>query len=148
MSILKDKFITNRTEKENINKKIKETHVQPTEQEQNTAQDIIRKVSEQYAEELISKDISDISNQIAATVREYCNQLDLTYEEQKRIENMIDFPGEYTADDFRSALDLCFKRSTEAEAFIRSLHDYTLRLKGVWHRWLGALRPAAIVRKP
>ena len=45
MSILKDKFITNRTEKENINKKIKETHVQPTEQEQNTAQDIIRKVS-------------------------------------------------------------------------------------------------------
>ena len=40
MSILKDKFITNRTEKENINKKIKETHVQPTEQEQNTAQDI------------------------------------------------------------------------------------------------------------
>ncbi len=60
--------------------------MQPTEQEQNTAQDIIRKVSEQYAEELISKDISDISNQIAATVREYCNQLDLTYEEQKRIE--------------------------------------------------------------
>ena len=89
MSILKDKFITNRTEKENINKKIKETHVQPTEQEQNTAQDIIRKVSEQYAEELISKDISDISNQIAATVREYCNQLDLTYEEQKRIEKTV-----------------------------------------------------------
>ena len=89
MSILKDKFITNRTEKENINKKIKETHVQPTEQEQNTAQDIIRKVSEQYAEELISKDISDISNQIASTVREYCNQLDLTYEEQKRIEKTV-----------------------------------------------------------
>lgn len=69
-----------------------------------------------------------------------------TEEERKRIENMIDFPGEYTADDFRSALDLCFKRSTEAEAFIRSLHDYTLRLKGVWHRWLGALRPT-VVRK-
>ena len=89
MSLLKDKFITNRSEKANIEKKIEETHVQPTEQEQDKAQDIIRKVSEQYAEELISKDISDISEQIADTVREYCNQLDLTYEEQKRIEKTV-----------------------------------------------------------
>lgn len=70
-----------------------------------------------------------------------------TEEERERIENMIDFPCEYTADDFRSALDLCFKRSTEAEAFIRGFHDYFLRMKGIWKRWLPIVRKSFVVSK-
>lgn len=71
----------------------------------------------------------------------------LTPEERQRIENMLDYPGEYTVDEFRSALDLTLERCTKAEAFIRSFHDYFLRMKGIWKRWLPIVGKSFVVSK-
>lgn len=70
-----------------------------------------------------------------------------TKEERTKITNMIDHPSEYTDADFRAALDLMLQRSTEAEAFTRNLYLYFLRMKGVWSRWLPALKPSFKVAK-
>ena len=68
-------------------------------------------------------------------------------EERKRIENMLDYPSEYTSEEFRMALDHVLERCTKAEAFIRGFHDYFLRMKGIWKRWLPIVRKSFVVSK-
>ena len=71
----------------------------------------------------------------------------LTAEERKRIENMLDYPSEYTSEEFRMALDHVLERCTKAEAFNRGFHDYFLRMKGIWKRWLPIVRKSFVVSK-
>lgn len=89
MSLLKDKLRTDATIKNAITEKVESEYIKPTEQEQKTAADVIRTISEQFADELIEKDIDDVQDDIVKAVQDQCQNLDLSFEEQKRIEKTV-----------------------------------------------------------
>ena len=53
------------------------------------ANDVIRIISEKYAEKLKNHSIQDIEDELIEAIRKECEGLDLTYEEQKRIEKTV-----------------------------------------------------------
>lgn len=61
-------------------------------------------------------------------------------EEMSRIQNMIDYPAEYTQDDFRLVLRETLEHLTKAEAFSTNLYRHIQFLKRIWLRWLRAIR--------
>lgn len=89
MSLLKDKIHHDISEKETIARKVQAEHFMPTESEQERTREIIRLISEQFSNELIEKDIDDIRVEIAEAVRNACSKLEVSYEEQKRIEKSV-----------------------------------------------------------
>lgn len=89
MPILKDKIRTNTSIKNAISEKVESEYIKPTMQEQQTAADVIRIISEQFADELIEKDIDEVQEDIKKAVQEECQKLDLPFEEQKRIEKTV-----------------------------------------------------------
>lgn len=61
-------------------------------------------------------------------------------EERARIQNMLDFPSEYTQEDFRQVLRETLQYLTKAEAFSVNLYRHIQFLKRIWLRWLSAIR--------
>lgn len=89
MTLLNKKLTRQQTEKQNIEKKIEQEHIRATPEEQETAADVIRKISERFAQTLVEKNVEELSSEIVAAVQEECSRLQLTYEEQKRIEKTV-----------------------------------------------------------
>lgn len=89
MPILRDKLKSDAAMKSAISEKVKAEYIKPTEKEQDIAADVIRSISEKFAQELIENDIDDIQDDIRRAIREECQLLDLGFEEQKRIEKTI-----------------------------------------------------------
>ena len=89
MPILTQKIRKNKSEKAEIDKKVRTEHVQPTDKEQELAAEVIRKISERFSDVLIDKDVEEIRADIIAAVKEECSGLDFSYEVQRRIEKTV-----------------------------------------------------------
>lgn len=89
MSLLQKKINSQQSEKQYISKKIENENIKPTETEQKTAKDIIKELSEKYSEELIKKGKDEIEDELASTIVQMCSKLDISFEEQKRIEKTV-----------------------------------------------------------
>lgn len=89
MSLLQKKINSQQSEKQYISKKIENENIKPTENEQKTAKDIIKELSEKYSEELIKKGKDEIEDELASTIVQMCSKLDISFEEQKRIEKTV-----------------------------------------------------------
>lgn len=61
---------------------------------------------------------------------------------RNKVGRMLDFPNEYTTDEFRQVVRELSERLTEAEAFIRAQSDYMLRMKVLWHRYIPWFQPS------
>lgn len=89
MSLLQKKINSQQSEKQYISKKIENENIKPTENEQKTAKDIIKELSEKYSDELIKKGKDEIENELASAIVKMCSKLDISFEEQKRIEKTV-----------------------------------------------------------
>lgn len=86
-SLLSKKITRQQQEKESIERKVEEENIRATPEEQEKAREVIRIVAERFAAEIVGKEIDEeIEEKIREAVREECDRLDLSYEEQKRIE--------------------------------------------------------------
>lgn len=61
----------------------------PTQGEQQKANEVIRIISAKYAEKLKNHSIQEIENELIEAIRIECEELNLSYEEQKRIEKTV-----------------------------------------------------------
>ena len=89
MSLLKDTISNNRTKELHIAEKIEREHIQPTDEEQKTAQEVIRIISEEFAESLNHSDSDEIREKIEKAIGQKCEELKIPYEERKRIEKTV-----------------------------------------------------------
>ena len=89
MGIIQEMLTQDHEKKQTIDRKVSEQHIMPTQGEQQKANDVIRIISEKYAEKLKNHSIQDIEDELIEAIRKECEGLDLTYEEQKRIEKTV-----------------------------------------------------------
>ena len=89
MGIIQEMLTQGHEKKQTIDRKVSEQHIMPTQGEQQKANDVIRIISEKYAEKLKNHSIQDIEDELIEAIRKECEGLDLTYEEQKRIEKTV-----------------------------------------------------------
>ena len=89
MPRIKEKIRSQNTEKKNIDEMIKTENIRPTQGEQEKAAAVIAKISDQFSEQLIDQDITDIQSDIIKAIEEQCAALDISYEHQKRIEKTV-----------------------------------------------------------
>lgn len=89
MSIVENKLKKNIEEKEHIEQIIAKSHIDPTKDEQEKVEAVIRKLSKRFSEELLTKEPDEISDDIKSAIAEECSKLNISYEEQKRIEKTV-----------------------------------------------------------
>lgn len=89
MGIIQEMLTQDHEKKQTIDRKVSEQHIMPTQGEQQKANDVIRIISEKYAEKLKNHSIQDIEDELIEAIRKECEGLDLIYEEQKRIEKTV-----------------------------------------------------------
>lgn len=89
MSLIKERLSDDQKERRSISKKIEEEHILPTEKEQEKASEIIRLISDRYAEKLRDNKIHEIRDELKEAIREECEKLNISFEEQKRIEKTV-----------------------------------------------------------
>lgn len=89
MSVLSERIKKNKEEIETIDKSVAATHIAPTTEEQQKVEEVIRTISLRFSEALINEDIDALSDNIKKAIKEECANLDISYEEQKRIEKTV-----------------------------------------------------------
>lgn len=89
MPVLKDKLHNEMSERTIIAERINDEYILPTEKEQKEVNDIISKIANKFSDELIYKDVEELYEKISAAIKEECEKLDISYEEQKRIEKTV-----------------------------------------------------------
>lgn len=89
MSLLRDRMISERDKEKKIAEKIDAEYITPTKDEQKHANEVIKKIAVQFAEELIGKDAEDIGDAIRAAVSRECQELAVSYEARKKIEKAV-----------------------------------------------------------
>ena len=89
MPVLKNLLQNEKDEKEHISEKVKNESIMPTEEEQVKVNEIIMAVSKRFSDDLIGKNVDDLSEEIKQAITEECKKLDLTYEQQQRIEKTV-----------------------------------------------------------
>ena len=89
MGIIQEMLTQDHEKKQTIDRKVSEQHIMPTQGEQQKANDVIRIISEKYADKLKDHSIQEIENELIEAIREECESLNLSYEEQKRIEKTV-----------------------------------------------------------
>ena len=89
MGIIQEMLTQDHEKKQTIDRKVSEQHIMPTQGEQQKANDVIRIISEKYADKLKDHSIQEIENELIEAIREECESLNLSYEEQKRIQCRI-----------------------------------------------------------
>lgn len=89
MPLLKDRMKIQKTEKSIISQKVESENIKPTVDEQKTAKDVIKVISEKFADDLIKKGKNEIEDELVLAIEEICSDLDISYEEQKRIEKTV-----------------------------------------------------------
>ncbi len=89
MSIIQDKLQKNIAEEEAIAKSVASQNILPSDIERKYVNDIIKKISNKYSNELLSDEVELIKDKIAQTVSEECSALSVSYEEKRRIEKVI-----------------------------------------------------------
>ena len=89
MGIIQEMLTQDHEKKQTIDRKVSEQHILPTQVEQQKANDVIRIISEKYADKLKDHSIQEIENELIEASREECESLNLSYEEQKRIEKTV-----------------------------------------------------------
>lgn len=88
-TILKNQIQRKEDEKQKIIEKVELEHIQPTDEEQKIASEVIRKISDLYSEDLIHKDIEELETPIRNSIAEECSFLELPFEQQKRVEKIV-----------------------------------------------------------
>lgn len=89
MSIVENKLKQNIEEKEYIEQKIAQSHIDPTKEEQKKVEEVIKRLSARFSEELLNNDPDDIGDELRKAITEECSNLNISYEEQKRIEKTV-----------------------------------------------------------
>ena len=79
----------NEEEQRNIEAGIIASNITPSEIERKFIRDIMQKISTRFSDELVREDADQISDEITALVQTECAKLNLSYEEQKRVERVI-----------------------------------------------------------
>ena len=88
-TILKNQIQKKEDEKQKIIEKVELEHIQPTDEEQKIASEVIRKISDLYSEDLVHKDIEELETPIRNSIAEECSFLELPFEQQKRVEKIV-----------------------------------------------------------
>ena len=90
MPLLRNKFLSDQIEKEQIDKKLDHTIIKPTPEEEKIIQEIMIAISDRYKSQIAESGITPkLSRDIRDTVHSYCQDKRLEYEMQKRIEWVV-----------------------------------------------------------
>lgn len=88
-TLMREQYQKKENEKQRIIEKVGSEHVQPTKEEQDYATDVIKIISEQFSEDLITKNLDDLDAPIRRAIAAECEKLQVTFEVQKRIEKTV-----------------------------------------------------------
>lgn len=75
MGIIQEMLTQDHEEKQTIDRKVSEQHILPTQVEQQKANDVIRIISEKYADKLKDHSIQEIENELIEAIREECESI-------------------------------------------------------------------------
>lgn len=89
MPRVKELLRSERNEKLEIEAKISDESILPTEEEQKKAGEIILRISELFSNELQHNDVDALKTQIQDAITKECNAMNIPFEEQKRIEKTV-----------------------------------------------------------
>ena len=79
MSIVENKLKQNIEEKEYIEQKIAQSHIDPTKEEQKKVEEVIKRLSARFSEELLNNDPDDIGDELRKAITEECSNLNISY---------------------------------------------------------------------
>lgn len=89
MTIIESKIKQQNKDKEQIDKTVASNYVAPTDDEKKKAEEVIRIISSRFSNELVNENIDNLTDDIRKAIIEECSKLDISYEEQKRIEKTV-----------------------------------------------------------
>ena len=89
MSLLGDRLKSEFDEKQQISEKVNTEHIIPTQIEQEKVNEVILAISKRFSEELSGRDVDDLKEIISNAITEECQKLEISFEEQKRIEKTV-----------------------------------------------------------
>ena len=89
MSLLGDRLKSEFDEKQQISEKVNTAHSIPEEIEQEKVNEVILAISKRFSEELSGRDVDDLKEIISNAITEECQKLEISFEEQKRIEKTV-----------------------------------------------------------
>lgn len=89
MSLLGDRLKSEFDEKQQISEKVNTEHIIPTQIEQEKVNEVILAISKRFSEELSGRDVDDLKEIISNAITEECQKLEISFEQQKRIEKTV-----------------------------------------------------------
>lgn len=89
MSLFQERLQNEKNKKLQINEKVNNEYIRPTEDEQEKVTSVISAVSKRFSKELMENNIDDMQDDIRYAIEEECKKLNISYEEQKRIEKTV-----------------------------------------------------------
>lgn len=89
MPLLKNLLDNEKSEKKEIAERVKNETIMPTEDEQKKVNEVILSISNRFSKDLADKKVDDIKDDIVEAVSEECRKLDISYEQQQRIEKTV-----------------------------------------------------------
>ena len=92
-SIVKSQYTTMQKERAEIEDRVNNEHITPSDEEQKVAKEITGGISQQFAEEMHEKSIDELGDKIKDAVRRTCESLvttkKLTFEQGRRVEKIV-----------------------------------------------------------
>ena len=89
MTLLKSKIQSDEKKKQQIIEKVESEYIKPTKEEMELASEVIRVISKNFADELITSNIEDIQDDLSKAIEVECSKLNLSLEQQKRVEKTV-----------------------------------------------------------
>ena len=89
MSRIQEKLKKNQEVKLKIEEEISESHITPTEAEKDHVSEIVRLISDKFAEQLRTRSKEELKDEIADAIERECAKLDIPFRDQKRIEKIV-----------------------------------------------------------
>ena len=89
MSRFKERLKNEKEKQQQLSEKISSEYIKPTQNEQEKANRVIIAVSQRFSNELVRQDVEDLRDEISFAIKEECQNLDISLEEQMRIEKTV-----------------------------------------------------------
>lgn len=90
MPVVRDAMQYRQREQYEVDERVANTYIDPTEKEQQMSEEIIKKISEQFAQKLMKGSTDQYRDEISNAISRECAALKLDYESQKRLEKIVE----------------------------------------------------------
>ena len=88
-TLMQERLKKERNEQYEIEQKVLNENFTPTKEEEEYSKKIIHRLSDKFSDSLNSLEVEEHADQIRASIRQFCEELDVSFEQKRRIEKNV-----------------------------------------------------------